>query len=66
MDARETFNEIFAADGREGVLRLEIRRGELEIDLHSTGNITLWWKGKPVEFVPLITKMRAESLLGDE
>lgn len=56
MDARETFKEIFAADGKEGALRLEIRRDELEIDLHATGNVTLWWKGKPIEFVPLIVK----------
>jgi hypothetical protein len=55
MKAVEAFKEIFAADGRPDAMRLEVRRddGMLSIDLHSTGNITLWWKGQPVEFQPL-------------
>lgn len=66
MDAKTAFQELFASDGKPDALRLTINRGDdLSMDLHSDGNITLWWKGAPVEFVPLITKMSAASLLGD-
>lgn len=59
MKADEAFAEIIG-DGHRFVMGDCASR--LYVDFHKTGYITVWWKGEPIEFVPLFgTRSVAEA-----